>query len=184
MFLALCERCKGIVIWYAGAFGLDGSLLTGRTLLNLDTEDWGEIFIGCAGKAMCQTVRTPAILCSEFATPNCLDQPCRGHVTVITLLCKEAKLETSNPSGFMLPSLLSSVYASCPKCAVPATKLCNAVASKPIRSRLPPGMSAEECPCQCKVLSSLVYFQATLQISAKRCSLVLSFSLSKSKACL
>ncbi|KAL3141936.1 hypothetical protein ABBQ32_004586 [Trebouxia sp. C0010 RCD-2024] len=32
-----------------GAFGLDGSLLTGRTLLNLDTEDWGEIFIGCAG---------------------------------------------------------------------------------------------------------------------------------------
>lgn len=34
----------------AGAFGLDGSLLTGRTLLNLDTEDWGEIFIGCAGK--------------------------------------------------------------------------------------------------------------------------------------
>ena len=35
----------------AGAFGLDGSLLTGRTLLNLDTEDWGEIFIGCAGKS-------------------------------------------------------------------------------------------------------------------------------------
>ena len=34
----------------AGAFGLDGSLLTGRTLLNLDTEDWGEIFIGCAGR--------------------------------------------------------------------------------------------------------------------------------------
>ncbi len=33
----------------AGAFGLDGNLLTGRTLLNLDTEDWGEICIGCAG---------------------------------------------------------------------------------------------------------------------------------------
>jgi dipeptidase D len=32
-----------------GAFGLDGSMLTGRTLLNLDTEDWGAIFIGCAG---------------------------------------------------------------------------------------------------------------------------------------
>ena len=23
--------------------------ITGKTLLNLDTEDWGEIFIGCAG---------------------------------------------------------------------------------------------------------------------------------------
>ncbi|CAL5222920.1 g5353 [Coccomyxa viridis] len=32
-----------------GAFDLDPSLLTGKTLLNLDTEDWGEIFIGCAG---------------------------------------------------------------------------------------------------------------------------------------
>ena len=32
-----------------GAFGLDGSLLKGRTMLNLDTEDWPEIFIGCAG---------------------------------------------------------------------------------------------------------------------------------------
>ena len=37
---------------YAGAFGLDGSLLTGKTLLNLDTEDWGEIFIGCAGEQL------------------------------------------------------------------------------------------------------------------------------------
>lgn len=37
-------------VCFAGAFGLDGSLLTGRTLLNLDTEDWGEIFIGCAGE--------------------------------------------------------------------------------------------------------------------------------------
>ncbi|KAK9818925.1 hypothetical protein WJX74_001245 [Apatococcus lobatus] len=32
-----------------GAFQLDGSIVTGRTMLNLDTEDWGEIFIGCAG---------------------------------------------------------------------------------------------------------------------------------------
>ncbi|KAK9794340.1 hypothetical protein WJX73_005452 [Symbiochloris irregularis] len=32
-----------------GAFDLDASMLTGRTMLNLDTEDWGEIFIGCAG---------------------------------------------------------------------------------------------------------------------------------------
>lgn len=32
-----------------GAFELDGSMLHGRTLLNLDTEDWGDVFIGCAG---------------------------------------------------------------------------------------------------------------------------------------
>lgn len=24
-------------------------MLRGRTLLNLDTEDWGDVFIGCAG---------------------------------------------------------------------------------------------------------------------------------------
>ena len=33
-----------------GAFQLDGSMLHGRTLLNLDTEDWGDVFIGCAGE--------------------------------------------------------------------------------------------------------------------------------------
>lgn len=32
-----------------GAFQLDGSMLTGRTLLNLDSEDWGHVFVGCAG---------------------------------------------------------------------------------------------------------------------------------------
>ena len=34
---------------YAGAFQLDGAMLHGRTMLNLDTEDWGDVFIGCAG---------------------------------------------------------------------------------------------------------------------------------------
>lgn len=33
----------------SGAFNLDGGMLHGRTLLNLDTEDWGDVFIGCAG---------------------------------------------------------------------------------------------------------------------------------------
>ena len=32
-----------------GAFALDGSLLKGRTMLNLDTEEAGQIYIGCAG---------------------------------------------------------------------------------------------------------------------------------------
>lgn len=33
----------------SGAFGLDKGLLSGKILLNLDSEDEGEIFIGCAG---------------------------------------------------------------------------------------------------------------------------------------
>ena len=32
-----------------GAFGLDGSMISGRTILNLDTEEFGKIYIGCAG---------------------------------------------------------------------------------------------------------------------------------------
>jgi dipeptidase D len=32
-----------------GAAEFDASLLTGTRMLNLDTEDWGELFIGCAG---------------------------------------------------------------------------------------------------------------------------------------
>ena len=32
-----------------GAFGLDGNMLKGRIMLNLDTEEWPEVFIGCAG---------------------------------------------------------------------------------------------------------------------------------------
>jgi dipeptidase D len=32
-----------------GASDLDAGLLSGRRMLNLDTEDWGEVFVGCAG---------------------------------------------------------------------------------------------------------------------------------------
>lgn len=32
-----------------GAQGLAGGLLQGRTMLNLDTEEWGEFYLGCAG---------------------------------------------------------------------------------------------------------------------------------------
>ncbi|MEM1114064.1 MAG: beta-Ala-His dipeptidase [Pseudomonadota bacterium] len=34
-----------------GALGLDSSMLTGSLMLNLDTEDWHELYIGCAGGA-------------------------------------------------------------------------------------------------------------------------------------
>lgn len=32
-----------------GALGLEGGLLKGKLLINLDTEDWGEFYMGCAG---------------------------------------------------------------------------------------------------------------------------------------
>jgi dipeptidase D len=32
-----------------GAHGLQGGLLQGQLLLNLDTEEWGEFYLGCAG---------------------------------------------------------------------------------------------------------------------------------------
>jgi dipeptidase D len=32
-----------------GALNLDGSMLSGTRMLNLDTEDWNELYIGCAG---------------------------------------------------------------------------------------------------------------------------------------
>ena len=32
-----------------GAFDLDGSLIDGKRMLNLDTEEWGCIYVGCAG---------------------------------------------------------------------------------------------------------------------------------------
>eukprot|EP00877_Chromochloris_zofingiensis_P012989 jgi/Chrzof1/7944/UNPLg00004.t1 len=36
-----------------GAAALDPALVTGRTLVNLDSEDWGVIYIGCAGAGDC-----------------------------------------------------------------------------------------------------------------------------------
>jgi dipeptidase D len=34
-----------------GAQGLQAGVLEGRLMLNLDTEDWGEFYLGCAGGA-------------------------------------------------------------------------------------------------------------------------------------
>lgn len=42
------ELTKPAVV-FAGAYGISNTLLKGRVMLNLDTEDLGEIFIGCAG---------------------------------------------------------------------------------------------------------------------------------------
>lgn len=46
-----------------GASALDSRLLSGARMLNLDTEDWGEFFIGCSGakgwQLRCQLAREP-----------------------------------------------------------------------------------------------------------------------------
>jgi len=44
-----------------GAFNISPSILEGRVMLNLDTEDWGKIFIGCAGGGE-STVELPVTL--------------------------------------------------------------------------------------------------------------------------
>jgi len=41
-----------------GALNLDGNMLTGRRMLNLDTEDWNELYIGCAGGGGWQLTRS------------------------------------------------------------------------------------------------------------------------------
>jgi dipeptidase D len=41
-----------------GALNLDGSMLTGKLMLNLDTEDWNELYIGCAGGGGWQFTRS------------------------------------------------------------------------------------------------------------------------------
>ena len=41
-----------------GALNLDASLLTGQLMLNLDTEDWNELYVGCAGGGGWQLTRT------------------------------------------------------------------------------------------------------------------------------
>ncbi|QFU76914.1 aminoacyl-histidine dipeptidase [Halioglobus maricola] len=52
-----------------GALNLDASLLSGTLMLNLDTEDWNELYVGCAGGGGWQFARTfstePALEGSE-----------------------------------------------------------------------------------------------------------------------
>lgn len=49
-----------------GALGLDGSMFKGKKLVNLDTEEWGSVYIGCAGgidynlHRQCEMVSTDA----------------------------------------------------------------------------------------------------------------------------
>lgn len=44
----------------SGAHGLAPDALTGRLMLNLDTEEWGQVYLGCAGGADVNVVHTLA----------------------------------------------------------------------------------------------------------------------------
>lgn len=44
-----------------GALNLDASLLTGTRMINLDTEDWHELYVGCAGGGGWEFVRSFAL---------------------------------------------------------------------------------------------------------------------------
>lgn len=50
-----------------GATNLDASMLSGTRMLNLDTEDWGELYIGCAGGLGYEMTR-------NFSTEKSLNQ--------------------------------------------------------------------------------------------------------------
>jgi hypothetical protein len=57
-----------------GAYQISPDLLKGRTMLNLDTEDWGEVFIGCAGGGDTTLVLEVAV---EAAPPGMTAQSVR-----------------------------------------------------------------------------------------------------------
>ena len=97
------------LVCYAGAFGLDGSLLTGRTLLNLDTEDWGEIFIGCAGEQL--NSASFAGYTVQFSKLPC----CFSHYTLGSagLECPASTQPTSSPPDVLCANKLPYCCLGC-----------------------------------------------------------------------
>jgi len=60
-----------------GAFGLQGDLLHGRTLLNLDSEDEGTLFVGCAGGGD-SILHLPVTRLAAPANARCLEVAVSG----------------------------------------------------------------------------------------------------------
>lgn len=92
-----------------GAFGLDASILSGKTMLNLDTEDWNEIFIGCAGGG--DSVLTLPVQ-REAAPPSC--RPLQLSITGLLgghsgLNIAEGRGNAVKMSAEILDALLSSL---------------------------------------------------------------------------
>ncbi len=65
-----------------GANGLDGSLLKGRKMLNLDTEEWGSFYIGCAGGIdydLVSTMKMNDPVSSKVPVKITVGELCGGH---------------------------------------------------------------------------------------------------------
>lgn len=53
-----------------GAWGVQGSKLTGKKMINLDTEEWGSLYIGCAGGIDYEFKRTFKTVPSKLSGPS------------------------------------------------------------------------------------------------------------------
>ena len=77
-----------------GAFALDASLLTGRTMLNLDTEEAGQVYIGCAG------CHLPLVYSGlPAAGVNCRSSMSRPDQTRVVCLSKALALRAAQGAG-------------------------------------------------------------------------------------
>jgi dipeptidase D len=52
-----------------GAWGVDASFLKGRKMINLDTEEWGSLYIGCAGGIDYEFKKTLTMVKSNISAP-------------------------------------------------------------------------------------------------------------------
>ncbi len=84
-------------------------MLRGRTLLNLDTEDWGEIFIGCAGGGD-SMISLPV---TYEATPSSPMQPFElrisGRPTQLITVLSNINVSSSVPVALQIPVLSGKV---------------------------------------------------------------------------
>jgi dipeptidase D len=51
-----------------GAWGVDASFLKGKKMINLDTEEWGSLYIGCAGGIDYEFKRSVPMVSAKFTT--------------------------------------------------------------------------------------------------------------------
>jgi len=99
-FLFTVEEETGLI----GAGELDGSIVTGRLLLNLDTEEEGEVTIGCAGAG-----NTTLSLAEETAAPP--SGFAALEVSVTGLKGGHSGMEIHLPRGNALKLLARALYA-------------------------------------------------------------------------
>jgi len=99
-FLFTVEEETGLI----GAGELDGSIVSGRLLLNLDTEEEGEVTIGCAGAAN-TSLSLPVDAVAPPSGVTALE------VSVTGLTGGNSRMEIHLPRGNALKLLARSLYA-------------------------------------------------------------------------